>query len=276
MGSRKILVIGGQLAKPAAIRHDRSMPASLHNPLFLTVAAIAVILLGLGKGGLAGVGALGTPLLALVVGPIEAAAIILPIMIVQDAVSVWAFRKSWDGGILALMLPGAVIGIFAAYWFAASLPEKGMQILLGLISILFAARSLWLERGGRVPAPADPPRWFGFLIGIGSGVTSQVAHAGQPLFQIYILPKKLPRDMLVGTTAIYFAAVNWIKVPAYLALGQLGRAQLMESLIMMPIALASTLAGVWVVRSVDTDRFYAVIYWLMLGVGLKLVWDGFA
>ena len=252
------------------------MPAPIHDPLFLAVGAIAVILLGLGKGGLAGVGALGTPLLALVVGPVEAAAIILPILIVQDAIGVWAFRNSWDGHVLALMLPGAAIGIFVAYWFAASLSETGMQTLLGLISILFAARSLWLQRGGRVPAPANPPRWFGFLIGIGSGVTSQIAHAGQPLFQIYVLPKRLPRDVLVGTTAIFFAAVNWIKVPAYLALGQFSRAHLMASLIMMPIALASTLVGVWVVRSVDTDRFYAVIYWLMLGVGLKLVWDGFA
>jgi len=169
-----------------------------------------------------------------------------------------------------------VIGIFVAYWFAARLPEAGMQMLLGLISTLFAARSLWLQRGGRVPAPADPPRWFGFLMGIGSGVTSQIAHAGQPLFQIYVLPKRLPRDVLVGTTAIFFAAVNWIKVPAYLALGQFSRAHLLASLIMMPVALASTFAGVWVVRRVDTERFYAVIYWLMIGVGLKLVWDGFA
>jgi len=252
------------------------MPAMLHDPLFLAVAAIAVILLGISKGGFAGVGALGTPLLALVTGPVQAAAIILPILIVQDVVGVWAFRKSWDGRVLALMLPGAAIGIFLAYWFAASLPEAGMQIALGLISILFAGRSLWLQRGGRVPAPADPPRWFGALMGIASGVTSQIAHAGQPPFQIYVLPKRLARDALVGTTAIFFAAVNWIKVPAYIALGQFSHAHLVASLALMPLALASTLAGVWLVRRVDADRFYTLIYWLMLGIGLKLVWDGFA
>jgi hypothetical protein len=252
------------------------MPALIYDPLFLAVATFAVILLGLSKGGFAGVGALGTPMLALVVGPVEAAAIILPILIVQDVVGVWAFRKSWDGRVLALMLPGAAIGIILAYWFAASLPEAGMRILLGLISILFAARSLWLQRGGRVPAPADPPRWFGFLMGITSGVTSQIAHAGQPPFQIYVLPKRLARDVLVGTTAIFFATVNWIKVPAYFALGQFSHAHLMVSLAMMPLALTSTFAGVWLVRRVNADRFYALIYWLMLGIGLKLVWDGFA
>jgi len=252
------------------------MPAPLHSPIFLILATIAVILLGLSKGGFAGVGALGTPMLALVVGPVEAAAIILPILIVQDVVGVWAFRKSWDGRVLACMLPGAAIGILLAYGFAARLPEAGMQIALGLISILFAARSLWLQRGGRVPAPANPPGWFGFLMGIVSGVTSQIAHAGQPPFQIYVLPKRLARDVLVGTTAIFFAAVNWIKVPAYLALGQFTRAHLLTSLAMMPLALASTLAGIWLVRRVDADRFYTLIYWLMLAIGLKLIWDGVA
>ena len=252
------------------------MPPPLHSPLFLILATIAVILLGLSKGGFAGVGALGTPMLALIVGPVEAAAIILPILIVQDVVGVWAFRNSWDGRVLTLMLPGAAIGIALAYWSATSLPEAGMQVALGLISILFAARSLWLQRGGRVPQPADPPRWFGFLMGIVSGVTSQIAHAGQPPFQIYVLPKRLARDVLVGTTAIFFAAVNWIKVPAYIALGQFSRAHLMTSLALVPLALASTLAGVWLVRRVDSDRFYTLIYWLMLGIGLKLVWDGFA
>ena len=253
-----------------------AMPPLLHDPLFLAVSALAVILLGLSKGGFAGVGALGTPMLALIVSPVEAAAIILPILIVQDVVSVWAFRKSWDGRVLALMLPGAVIGIGLAYAFAARLPEAGMQIALGLISVLFAARSLWLQRGGRVPAPTDPPAWFGFLMGIVSGVTSQIAHAGQPPFQIYVLPKRLARDVLVGTTAIFFAAVNWIKVPAYLALGQFTRTHLLTSLAMVPLALAATLAGVWLVRRVDADRFYTLIYWLMLAIGLKLIWDGLA
>jgi len=250
------------------------MPALITDPPFLAIGTIAVVLLGLSKGGFAGVGALGTPLLALVIGPVEAAAIILPILIVQDLVGVWAFRRNWDGKILALMLPASLAGIALAYWSAASLPQAGMQILLGLISVIFAARNLWLQRGGRIPAATDPPRWLGMLMGFASGVSSQIAHAGQLPFQIYVLPKRLDRDVLVGTTAIFFAAVNWIKVPAYFALGQFSHAHLMASLAFAPIALISTLAGVWLVRRVNTDRFYGLIYWLMLLVGTRLIWEG--
>jgi uncharacterized membrane protein YfcA len=246
----------------------------LHDPWFLAAAAIAILLLGLSKGGFAGVGALGTPLLALVAGPVEAAAIMLPILIAQDVIGVWAFRHSWDKAVIAVMLPAAAIGVGLAYLFATRVPEGAMQIALGAISILFAIRSLWMQRGGRIPAPTNPPRWFGFAMGLASGITSQIAHAGQPPFQIYVLPRRLPRDILVGTTAIFFAALNWIKVPAYLALGQFTRAHLMTSLMLLPIAIPSTLAGVWLVRRVDADRFYSLIYWLMLLIGMKLVYDG--
>ena len=247
------------------------MPAL--SPSFLLAGGIAVILLGLSKGGFAGVGAVATPLLALVTGPVAAAAIILPLLLVQDAVGVWAFRRHWDRAIVALMLPPAALGIALAAWFAAALPERAVRGALGAISIVFAARSLWLARGGRIPAPARPRRWLGVLMGAVSGATSQIAHAGQPPFQIYVLPQRLPRDTLVGTTAIFFAAVNWLKVPAYVALGQFTRAQLLASATLLPVAIAATLAGVWLARRIDGQRFYTIIYLLMLGVGGKLVVD---
>ena len=252
------------------------MPPMFADPTFLLAAAIAVILLGISKGGFAGVGAVSTPLLALVVGPVEAAAIILPLLLVQDAVSVWAFRGDWHKGIIALLLPPAMLGITLAWFFADRLSERWVALLLGAISVVFALRSLWLERGGRVPMPLDPPRWFGVAMGVAAGVTSQVAHAGGPPFQMYVLPQRLPRDTLIGTTAIFFALVNWIKVPAYLALGAFTRAHLLASLWLAPLAIASTIAGVWLARRMDGGRFYVLVYALMLLIGLRLIWTGLA
>ena len=56
------------------------------DPLFYAAAVPAVILLGLSKGGFSGLGLLSLPLMALVVSPVQAAAIMLPILIVQDVV----------------------------------------------------------------------------------------------------------------------------------------------------------------------------------------------
>lgn len=242
------------------------------DPVFYLVAIPAVVLLGFAKGGFAGVGAIAMPLLALVISPVQAAAIVLPVLIVQDVVGVWAFRKSWDGSILKLMLPTALVGIILGYLFAAVLSVTAVLGALGVISILFAAYRLWSSRGGRLTAPKNASPLIGAALGVASGFTSQIAHAGQPPFQMWVLPKQLDPATLVGTTAIYFAAVNWLKVPAYVALGQFTPGNLLTAGALLPVAIASTLAGVWLVRRIDPARFYTLIYILMIAVGAQLIW----
>jgi uncharacterized membrane protein YfcA len=63
-------------------------------PAFYAAAVPAVTLLGLAKGGFSGIGLLALPLMALVVSPVQSAAILLPLLIVQDVVSVFAYRHS--------------------------------------------------------------------------------------------------------------------------------------------------------------------------------------
>lgn len=243
----------------------------LTDPLFYLLAAPAVILLGLSKGGFAGVGAIALPLLALSISPVQAAAILLPVLIVQDAVSVWAFRKHWDREILALMIPSAMAGIVAAYLLAAKVSSTVVLATVGAISIVFASYRLWISRGGRVPVSSNAPRALGVLLGIASGFTSQVAHAGQPPFQMWVLPKQLTPPVLVGTTAIFFAVINLFKVPAYLALGQFTSENLLVAAVLTPLAIASTLLGVWLVRRVNAERFITLIYVLMVVVGVQLL-----
>lgn len=241
--------------------------------LFYGCAIAAVILSGLAKGGFSGVGALAMPIMALGIDPVRAAAIMLPILILQDAVSVWAFRRSWDRHILAVMLPGMTIGVALGYFFAAQVSETAVLGALGLISVIFGLQRLWVERGGAVVLPSNSPNWVGVLLGIVSGFTSQIAHAGAPPFQMWVLPKRLARDVLVGTTAIAFAVMNWIKVPAYAALGQFTSGNLATTALLAPVAIASTFAGVLLVRRVDPDRFYTLIYVLMVLLGIKLMAD---
>ncbi|KQM96495.1 MULTISPECIES: sulfite exporter TauE/SafE family protein [unclassified Sphingomonas] len=243
------------------------------DPWFYALAIPAVASQGLAKGGFAGVGSLAMPMLALAIDPVQAAAILLPILIVQDVVGVWAFRRTFDAHVLLWMLPGAAVGIALGYGFATMVQPSAVLAAVGSISILFGGWRLWTERHG-VPVASASPGWVGSLFGVLSGITSQIAHAGQPPFQLWVLPRRLPRDVLVGTTAIFFCAVNWLKVPAYLALGQFTRTNLLTSAALLPVAIATTFVGVWLVRRVSAERFYRVIYWLMIAVGVKLLWDG--
>ncbi len=146
------------------------------------MAVVAVTMLGLAKGGFAGMGALSLPIVALTVSPVRAAAILLPILIVQDIVGVWAFRRDWDGYVLGWMLPGAVIGIVLGYAFAASVDANAVLGAVGAVSMLFGAYRLWSGRGGAAQRASGSPGWVGMVFGVASGFTSQIAHAGQPPF----------------------------------------------------------------------------------------------
>ena len=173
----------------------------ISDPLFYALAIPAVVALGLSKGGFVGVGQIGTPLLALLMPPLEAAAILLPIMLVQDAVSVWAFRKDWSGRNLVVMLPGAIVGIAAAWALAAHISDSMVRVAIGLITIIFVLYS-WLGRGWsrKQPRPARG--------GAGTLVHLDVVQAGGPPFQMHVLPQNLAKMTFVGTTGVFFASVN--------------------------------------------------------------------
>ncbi|PKU23287.1 sulfite exporter TauE/SafE family protein [Telmatospirillum siberiense] len=246
----------------------------IDDPFFYIAAIPAVILLGLSKGGFTGVGMLAMPLIALVISPIRGAAIILPILIVQDAVGVWVYRKAWDRRNMAILLPGAFAGALLGYLFAARVSDEAIALAVGVISVLFGLRRLFLERGGRPLEPSRPGIAAGVLWGGMSGFTSMIANAGAPPFQVYVIPQKLPKEMFVGTGILFFAALNWFKLPLFIALGQLTGDSLKTSFVLFPLAIASTWAGVLLVRKVPAERFFTLIYLLMIVVGAKLLWDG--
>lgn len=246
----------------------------LADPVTLALLIVAVILLGMAKGGLSGTGALATPIAALVLPPATAAALLLPILIVQDAISVWSFRRTWDGWIVAWMLPGAAIGIVAGYIYAEQVDEAKLMAALGAITLAFGLYRLWIERGGRVAAASQSPGWVGSLFGVATGFTSQIAHAGGPPFQMWVTPRRLPHLVYMGTTSILFAAVNWLKVPAYVALGAFPHEVIVAAALLMPLAVVSTLLTIRWLKRLHSERFYTIVYVLMVLLGAKLLWDG--
>ncbi|MDE3175804.1 MAG: sulfite exporter TauE/SafE family protein [Pseudomonadota bacterium] len=239
---------------------------------FYAVAAPAVVLLGLSKSGLSGLGALAVPLMALSIPPIEAAAITLPIMVVQDWVGVYAFRREVDGRNLAILLPAALIGVVLAFFLAAHVSEDMVRLAVGVVSVGFVA--LMVARDRLLAAhPAKAKVAPGLFWGALAGFASFVSHAGGPPFLVYVMPQRLSTPVFAGTSVLFFAAVNLMKVPPYLLLGQFSRAHLLISLTLLPLAIVSTLAGVWIVRRVRPEKFYNAVLILTFGLGVKLIYD---
>jgi uncharacterized membrane protein YfcA len=241
------------------------------DPLFYVAAIISVVFLGLAKGGFSGVGMIATPLIALTVPPVQAASIVLPILLVQDVLTVWVYRKDWDAWNLKVMLPGSLIGIFAGWALAAYVSESYVRLALGLITLAFVLNN-WF--GAEKKVASRPSVASGVICGALSGFTSMISHAGAPPFQLHILPQRLDRLTLAATAAVFFATVNFIKVLPYFALGGFTAGNLATSAALFPFAIFTNVIGIWLVRVMPTELFYRVTYFIVFLISLELIRGG--
>lgn len=239
---------------------------------FYLFAIPAIILFGLSKGGLSALGALGMPILSLAISPVKAAAITLPVLMVQDWIGVWSFRRQFDWRNLIILTPAALIGVVGAGLFAAHVNEFAVRLLVGCISLGFVAFMLIRDRlPDREPSAAHalPGAFWGAL----SGFTSFISHAGGPAFLVYVMPQKLEPKIFAGTSVIFFAIVNILKLPPYFLLGQFSAENLLASASLMPVGIAATYVGVHMMRRLPAERFYNIILILSFLLGAKLVFN---
>jgi uncharacterized protein len=242
------------------------------DPLFYLVAVPAVIALGLSKGGFSGLGTIAVPLMALAVSPVQAVAILVPILEAQDMVTVWSYWRQWDGRILRIMIPGQIAGAGLAWATAAYVPDTAIRLVVGLIAVAFAL-SQWFAVPAKV-ASAHPSVIAGRLWGAAAGFSSFIANTGGPPFQIYVLPRKLKKEIFVGTYSLFFASGNAMKVVPYFLLGQLNPVNMSTALVLLPLAVVANIAGVWLVKRTPTEFFYRIVYVLIFLIGLQLIYTG--
>lgn len=243
------------------------------DPIFIAIVVVAALLTGLSKSGFAvGVGAVSAPLLTLVLSARDAAGVLLPVLLLLDAIALVVYRRQVDWRIFRIMLPGALVGTGIGWALSAVVDEAMVRLAIGLITLAFVLDA-WLPLRKSL-AGMPPSRFWGWFWGGVAGFTSFVSHTGGPPFQIYVMPQRLTPAIFAGTTAFFFAAVNVAKLVPYFFLGQLSMDNLALSAWLTPLAVASMLVGVFMVRRVQQGLFYRITYWLLFVLGLKLIYDG--
>ncbi len=244
----------------------------IDDPWFYATAVVAVLLLGIAKGGLAGgIGLVAVPLMSLTIEPARAAAILLPILMLMDLTALRPWWGQWDGFNLRTMAPGAVIGTGIGLATFDLLSPDALRVLVGSIALVFSLR-WWLARD------VGPAREAGYLRGTLwstlAGFTSFSVHAGGPPLHIYLLSQKLDKKTFQATTVAFFFGVNWLKLGPYAWLGQLDGSNLATSLLLSPLAPVGIGLGTWLHHRIDEKLFFRVVYASLLVLGLKLIQDG--
>jgi uncharacterized protein len=241
---------------------------------YVFAALLAALLIGLSKGGLSMLGSLATPVFALVASPVRAAAILLPILVVSDLFGLWSYRKQFDRRNLAILIPAGIAGIAIGWATASVVSDRAVGLMIGVIGIAYCLNTWRLRHRKLAPQRADVPR--GAFWGAIMGFSSFISHTGGPPLQVYVLPQQLPKLVFAGTTTIVFAAMNLVKLLPYWMLGQFSTSNIKTSLLLMPIAIAGTIAGVRLVKVLPERIYYIVVQTMLWIVSVKLILDAAA
>lgn len=243
----------------------------LNSPLIWALLAVAAFIVGLSKGGLPGAGMLSVPILSLVMSPISAAVLLLPIYILSDVIAVWLYRREYSATNLQVLIPAGFLGVGVGWLTASMVSDAAVSLLIGLMGVVFCL-DVWFGKRHR-EAPRASTIGKGIFWGTLSGFTSFVSHAGAPPYQVYVLPQKLTKMVFAGTSTIMFAAINLAKVVPYATLHPYTTEQIQCAALLLPAALVGTVAGRGLIRWMPEARFFLVVQIALFVICLRLIYS---
>lgn len=238
---------------------------------YVVLASLAAVLIGMSKGGLPLVGMLSVPVLSLVMSPVKAAVLLLPLFVISDAVGVWLYRKQFSLVNLKILIPAGIAGVLFGWLTAAMISEQTIKLLIGLVGVIFCLQT-WFKRGhDQAPMSASWPK--GLFWGGAAGFTSFIAHAGGPPFQIFVLPQKLPKAEFAGTATILFAIINVAKIGPYQNLSPYSEEDFWKIAVLVPFALLGTFLGAYLTKRIADAWFFKLVQVGLFLLSIKLIHD---
>lgn len=229
--------------------------------------------MGISKSGFgAGFGSLAVPLMALSVTVPQAAAILMPVLLLVDLLGLAAFRRNFDRGLLKFLIPFGLIGTAVGALLFTVLNAHVVAGIVGGCTLLFLAQRLVFPPRANSP---PPPKWAGALLTLTAGFTSFVAHAGGPPLNAYVIPMRLTPLVFTATMAMFYFVINLSKWVPYAWLGLLNIQNMSTSLVLLPVAPIGVWIGIRIAKRINPLLFYRLIYAGMFLTGTKLLWDAF-
>ncbi len=242
------------------------------NLLFFISVVPAIILYGIAKSGLGGsISLISVPLMTVVMPLNQALAVILPILIFSDIVAVYRFRREFDFSTLKLIVPFAALGIIIGSFTFKYFSEDLLKLIVGIMGFLFAGHYFLFKKEKKIPAKKNFLK--GAIFSSIAGFSSFCVHAGGTPTSIYLLPLRLKKEIYVGTRIIFFTFVNLIKLPLYIYLSMMNFDTLYQSVLLLPLAITGIFIGYKLLKIIDENLFYNIIYVLILVSSTKLLID---
>lgn len=236
---------------------------------------LATLVVGISKSGFgSGFAMLAPPILMMAMPPAQAVGILLPVLIVIDAITVWYYWGKWDWSLGNSIVTPAIFGIALGWLLFSLVNDDVLKLFVGVLAVGFPIWQILVVPRLNLTVQ-KPSKISGRILSATAGFTSTMVHAGAPPLTIHLLRLKLKRDDFVAVSVYFFAAVNFIKLVPYGALGLLAFDNLTVSLMLLPFVPLGAWLGIVLKNSVPERPFFWIIYAALFFAGVKLIYDVF-
>jgi len=237
---------------------------------YYVVVTLVGLLIGLSKGGIgAGLIVLTTPLLSMVMSVQDAISLALPLLLIADAFALWIYWDRWEMHYIRLMLPLGAVGVAIGTVILALLPDLTLRRILGVFTIGFVLYRLLAPH--LTTLEYQPRRWHAYAAGAASGLGSALANTGAPPFTAYMLLQKVSPLIFAGTTTLFFAVINVLKMPGLVMTGLFDYHQFLNTLWVLPTIPLGVYIGRWLINRIDRETFERGLLGLLIVAAVILL-----
>lgn len=233
------------------------------------LAAFAVVVIGLSKGGIKGVAIIIVTIMALVFGGKESTGIIVPLLIVGDIFAVAWYNKHAQWNYVGKLLPWMLIGIVVGALFGDNLDGKLFQRLMAVTILISVLMMIWSDRRGEKAIPDF--WWFAALMGLAAGFATMIGNLAGAFTSVFFLAMRVPKNHFIGTVAWLFLITNTFKVPFHFFMWEtITMETLSLNVRLLPALVVGLVIGVQVVKMIR-DEPYRKLILILTGLGAVLI-----
>ncbi len=230
---------------------------------------LATLLLGVGKSGIKGLGAVIVTLMAIVFGGKASTGILMPMMITADVFAVIYYHRHTQWFFLKKLLPMMVVGVLLGVWLGNDISEALFKQIMAVFILLTVLIMIWMDR---TKTFGIPKHWaFSSFMGLLSGVTSMIGNLAGSFASIYLLAIRLPKNEFIGTAAWLFFIINVFKLPFHVFVWKtVNTATLQLNLILAPAIVIGFFLGIKLVKRINNDLYRKLVL-LVTAVGALII-----
>ena len=231
------------------------------SPAKFAALLFCAVLIGMSKTGIQGINTISIPLLALAFGAKESTGVILPMLCFADLIAVVYYRRSAEWNYIAKLLPSAIAGFGLAILVDAFIPPNEFKRLMALCIFSGLGVMYWSRNKSEIQkAKVFNSWWYAPLFGLLGGFTTMIGNAAGPVMAVYMLSVRLPKLSFVGTSAWFFLAVNYLKIPIQIfAWDNIHWPSLSLNIAAIPCIFLGAVLGIYFVKKVPESAYRGFI-----------------